>query len=411
MATTSPTTAKPGDRFERLLSTRGRLSRPAGGGGAARGDGQPLYEFAGGRPDPASFPYAELVAATAEMMETEGAEALTYGEAQGYAGLRAWVCDLYRWLEGLDLDPAGVLITNGSGQGLALVLSALVDVGDAVICEAPTFLGTLGALRRHGAEVHGVPVDAAGIDTAAVRERLEALRREGRPCKLIYTMPTFHNPAGVTATLARRRELVALAREYDTLLLEDDAYGALRFEGEQLPSLYALDGSERVVRSGTMSKVLGAGLRLGWLCAPRELLPIFQGFNFGGGVNPFVSRVATYYMRENMIEHIETLRGVYRDKRDAMLRGLRDGLGDTDVAISQPAGGFFLWLTLPEHADPDRVARLAAEARVHYLPGQAFFPDGGGKEFIRLAFSYESPERCYEGAKALGAAIREACAG
>lgn len=409
MATTSPTTAKPGDRFERLLSTRGRLSRPAGGGGPARGDAKPMYEFAGGRPDPASFPYAELVAATAEMMETEGAEALTYGEAQGYPGLRAWVGDLYRWLEGLEIDPANILITNGSGQGLALVLSALVDVGDAVICEAPTFLGTLGAMRRHGAEIHGVPVDDEGIVTSSVRERLEALRREGRACKLIYTMPTFHNPAGVTATLARRRELIDLAREYDTLLLEDDAYGALRFAGEQVPSLYALDGGERVVRSGTISKVLGAGLRLGWLIAPRELIPIFQGFNFGGGVNPFVSRVATYYMRENMVEHIETLRDVYRDKRDAMLRGLREGLDGVDVAISQPEGGFFLWLTLPENVDPGRVAELAAKAHVHYLPGPAFYPGGEGKEFIRLAYSYESPERCYEGAKALGAAIRQAC--
>jgi 2-aminoadipate transaminase len=278
-----------------------------------------------------------------------------------------------------------------------------------VICEAPTFLGTLGAMRRHGTEIHGVPVDDEGIVTGAVRERLAALRREGRPCKLIYTMPTFHNPAGVTATLARRRELIDLAREYDTLLLEDDAYGALRFAGEQVPSLYALDGGERVVRSGTISKVLGAGLRLGWLVAPRELIPIFQGFNFGGGVNPFVSRVATYYMRENMVEHIETLRDVYRDKRDAMLRGLREGLGGADVAIREPEGGFFLWLALPESADPGRVAQLAAKAHVHYLPGPAFYPDGGGKEFIRLAFSYESPERCYEGAKALGAAIRQAC--
>src|SRR5207244_2206126 len=155
-------------------------------------------------------------------------------------------------------------------------------------------------------------------------------------CKLIYTIVNFQNPAGPTQSLRRRRELVALAQEFGTIILEDDAYGELRFEGEQHPSLYALDDSGSVVRSGTLSKILGAGVRLGWLCAPKEMIPVFQGFNFGGGVNPYVSRVATCYMRDNLVPHVNRLVDIYRLKRDAMLKGLWEGLEGTDVEISKP---------------------------------------------------------------------------
>jgi 2-aminoadipate transaminase len=405
-------TTTSGTRFEQLLSSRAALGRPgtrAGGPPAPSGQG-PIYEFGGGRPDPASFPYQGIVAATAEMMEVEGADALTYGDPQGYAGLRDFVCRKYERFEGLNLDPEGVLITNGSGHAISLVISAFVDVGDPVICEAPTFLGTLNTLRRHGAEVLDAPIDGEGIVTGAVRERLDGLRERGRRCKLIYTMPNFHNPGGPTMSLARRRELLALAREYETPILEDDAYGELRFEGEALPSLYALDEQGGVIRTGTLSKILGAGMRLGWLVAPRELMPVFQGFNFGGGVNPFASRVATYYMREYLEEHVAHLVEVYREKRDAMVRGLEEGLAGVAAEISKPEGGFFLWLKLPPGADRAQVAQRAAESRVQYVPGTACFANGGGEEFIRLAYSYESPERCYEGARLLGEAIRGATA-
>jgi 2-aminoadipate transaminase len=401
--TTEPT----GARFRQLLSTRATLGPQGAMGPPPRPAGQrPIYEFGGGRPDPASFPYQELVSATAEMMEVEGAEALTYGDAQGYAGLRELVARKYELFEGLQVSPENILISNGSGHAISLVISAFIDIGDPVICEAPTFMGTLNTLRRHGAEVHEVPLDDEGIVTEAVRERLEALRGEGRPCKLIYTMPTFHNPAGPTMSLRRRRELVALAGEYGTLILEDDAYGDLRFEGEALPSLYALDESGGTVRTGTLSKILGAGMRLGWACASRELIQALQSFNFGGGVSPFSSRVATYYMRENMREHVALLVDVYREKRDTMLRGLREGLDGTEIEINHPEGGFFLWLKLPAGADPAQVRQLANESGVQYVPGTACFAKGGGADYIRLAFSYEPAERCYEGAKLLGQAIR-----
>jgi len=392
------------DPFESLLSRRARI-----GWGVSVATPRPsmsaLYEFGGGYPDPASFPYDGMVEATARMVKAEGAAAMTYGEPQGYRGLRELICTKYERFESFKTEPENIIVANGSGHALALAFSAFVDPGDVVICEAPTFSGSLNTIRRHGPEILDVPVDDEGIVTAAVRERLVGLRRQGRQCKLIYTIVNFQNPAGPSQSLRRRHELIELAHEFDTMILEDDAYGELRFEGETLPPLYALDRGGRVIRAGTLSKILGAGVRIGWLCAPRELIPAFQGFLFGGGVNPFMSRVATYYLRDHLVEHVERLIEVYRAKRDAMLRGLAEGLGGTDYVVSRPEGGFFLWMRLPAGTDTKRLADLAVDARVQYTPGPAFFANGGGEDFIRLAFSYESPEKCYEGARLIARAI------
>ena len=162
-----------------------------------------------------------------------------------------------------------------------------------------------------------------------------------------------------------------------------------------------------MIRAGTVSKILGAGFRLGWLCADPAMIPIFQSFLFGGGVNPFASRVATYYLRDHMAEHVALLVNVYRAKRDAMLKGLWEVLGGTEVEISKPEGGFFIWIKLPAGTDPARLAERAMRARVQYTPGTSFFVNGGGSEFIRLAYSFEPPERCYDGARILAEGIRD----
>ena len=390
--------------FERLLSLRARI-----GWGAPVGTQRPtsnaLYEFGGGFPDPESFPYEGMIEATKQMMKEEGAAAMTYGEPLGYKGLRELACHKYELFEGLKVSPDSIIVANGSGHALALAFSAFLDPGDAMISEVPAFSGTLVTLRRHGPRILDVPIDDEGIVTGAVRERLQQLRREGTPCKLIYTIVNFQNPAGPTQSLRRRHELLELAQEFDTLILEDDAYGELRFEGEMLPSLYALDKHQRVIRAGTLSKILGAGVRLGWLLAPKPMIPAFQGFLFGGGVNPYVSRVATYFMRDHMAGHVARLVEVYRAKRDAMLKGLWELLGDTDVKISKPEGGFFIWIKLPTGTDTAKLLDLAVAARVQYTPGANFYPHGGGEDHIRLAFSYEPPEKNYEGARAIARAI------
>jgi 2-aminoadipate transaminase len=390
--------------FVDLLSTRGRI----GWGGPVatqRPPMNPTYEFGGGFPDPVSFPYEGMIEATARMMAVEGAAAMTYGDPQGYRALRELICEKYERFESFSTSPDNIIVANGSGHALSLAFSAFIDPGDVIISESPTFSGSLHTMRRHGPEIQVVPVDDEGLVTDALRERLHALRAQGRRCKLIYTIVNFQNPAGPSQSLRRRHALLELANEFDTLILEDDAYGELRFEGETLPPLYALDRNARVIRAGTLSKILGAGVRLGWLCAPKEMIPAFQGFLFGGGVNPFMSRVATYYLRDHLTEHVKRLIDIYRGKRDGMLRGLDETLAGTDAVISRPEGGFFVWIRLPSGTDPKRLQELAVEARAQYTPGPAFFPEGGGQEYIRLAFSYESAEKCYEGARVIGRAI------
>lgn len=392
--------------FEDLLSVRARLGR--GAPAPARPVASPRYDFGGGYADPGSFPYDALAEATRHMLQEDGAAALNYGDPQGYRGLRELVCHKYAVFEGLKVAPENIQITNGSSHALSLAFGALVDPGDAVLSEAPTFSGTVRNLLRHGPEVLDVPVDAEGMVIAVAREHLERLRRQGRRCKLIYTIVNFQNPAGPDLSLRRRQELVDLAEEYGTLLLEDDAYGELRFEGEPKPSLYALDRRGRTLRAGTLSKILGPGVRLGWICAPGPMIPVLQSFNFGGGVSPFTSRVATWYMRDHMEAHVGRLVGIYREKRDAMLRGLEEGLGGTDAEISRPQGGFFVWIRLPRGTDPARLMELAVQADISFTPGTAFFPNGGGQEFIRLAYSLPPVQTCYEGARVLARVILEA---
>ena len=401
----------PSTRWDDLLSSRAQIgwTGPNAGGGP-RILTESLYEFGGGLPDPASFPHADMLAATARMLKEEGDAAMTYGEAQGYLGLRELICHKYDLFEGLKVGPENILMANGSGNALSLAFSTFVDIGDPIITEAPTFSGTLNTMRRHGAELHGVPVDDDGIVTSIVREKLEALRAAGKRCKLIYTIVNFQNPSGPTMSLERRKELVALAAEFDTLILEDDAYGELRFEGHALPSLYALDPNGRTIRAGTLSKILGAGVRLGWLCAPAEMIPALQCFLFGGGVNPYMSRVATYFLRDHMEKHVQLLIGIYRDKRDAMVRGLREQLDGTDAVISIPEGGFFIWIKLPTGTDTTELAKWASEASVEWRSGTGFMPNGGGQEFARLAYSYESVEKCYAGGLAFAKSIRSAMA-
>ncbi|HEY4122335.1 MAG TPA: PLP-dependent aminotransferase family protein [Byssovorax sp.] len=377
--------------------------------GGARRTGERLdYAFAGGDPDPASFPRAALAESAARALAEDGERALAYGEPQGALALRELVCDNYQRFEGLSVSPDRVQIANGSIHAIALALGAFLDPGDAVVCESPTFPGALNVMRRHTSRVVGAPIDDDGIVPEALRERLAALRGEGVRCKLVYTIPNFQNPSGVTQSRARREALVEIADEFDLLLLEDDAYGELRFEGEALPSLLSLDTRGRVLRTGTLSKILAPGLRIGWIVAPADLVRALSLYNFGGGVNPFGSLVATRYLREHLVAHVAELVEVYRARRDAMLRGLGEGLVGTGAHVSRPAGGFFAWVTLPPGVDMARLSELAADASVAFQPGKGFFVEAGGERCARLAYSQEPPERCYEGARLFASAVRAA---
>lgn len=395
--------------YDALLSRRAQIAQPAPRFGARVGVATaPRYLFAGGFPDPGSFPLQGLLDATREMLQREGKEAMTYGAPLGYQGLRELVCEKTKHYDGFTISPDNVLITNGSSHALALCADAFVDIGDPVIVEAPTFSGTLGNFRRYGPELIGVPLDGEGIRTDVLEERLQGLERQGRRAKFIYTIVNFQNPAGPTQSLRRRRELLDLAEKYDTLVVEDDAYGELRYEGEPITSLFGLDQNGRVLRTGTLSKILGAGVRLGWAIAPKELIPRLAAFKTDGGTNPYMSRLATTYMREHMYDHVEELKRIYKQKRDLMLDRLRQGLGD-HAEISHPEGGFFIWIRLPEGTDPEKLWNLATERGIGYVPGFQFFPDAaGGHDHIRLAFSYAELEDIRVGTDRLVEAIHEA---
>jgi 2-aminoadipate transaminase len=396
--------------YASLLSQRARLEAPPSPlpARAGRNVASPRYMFAGGFPDPDSFPFDGLVEATRQALAQEGRDALTYGDALGYRGLRELVVEKTRHYEEYETTLDNVLITNGSSHALALAAELLVDLGDPIIVEAPTFSGTLNNFRRLGPEIIGVPLDAEGIRTDVVEDKLKELARQGRRAKLIYTIVNFQNPAGMTQSLRRRTELLDLADKYDTMIVEDDAYGELRFDGDKVRALFGLDQNGRVLHSGTLSKILGAGVRLGWLLAPKDLVPKLAALKNDGGTNPYVSRVATYYMRDHMYEHVEELRQIYHRKRDAMLERLYAGLGNT-AEISRPEGGFFIWIRLPEGTDPKKLVEVAAERRIAYAPGPSFFPNPiDGYHYIRLAYSFATLEAIREGTDQVCEAIKAA---
>ncbi len=393
--------------YDTMLSRRATVEVPGPRRGARREAATPfLYLFGGGFPDPESYPFKELVVVTEQMLQAEGRDAMNYGAPAGYQGLRELVCEKSARYQGFEPSPDDVVIANGSTHGIALAAELLVDPGDPIIVEAPTFSGTLYTLRRFSPELIGVSLDQEGVRTDEVEEKLKELARQGRKAKLIYTIVNFQNPAGMTQSRRRRTELLDLAEKYDTMILEDDAYGELRFYGEPVRSLYGLDTNGRVIHSGTMSKILGPGVRLGWIVTPPELVAPIVAMKSDGGTNPYMSRLATYYMRDHMVAHVDVLRGIYKQKSDLMVERLRAGLGERGE-FSLPEGGFFIWVHLPDGTDQRKLMELATERRINIVPGQSFFADGtSGSDYIRLAYSFASLDQIRVGTDLLCEAIK-----
>jgi 2-aminoadipate transaminase len=370
------------------------------------------YNMGGGQPDPATLPREELADLAGELLASEdGAAALSYGEAAGYAGLRATLADKLRRWEGIEASPDEVLVTNGSNHGLAVTAMLFVNPGDTVIVEAPTFMGGLRPFRQLRARIEMVALDDDGLDTEALEQLLRRLNDEGAPAKLVYTIPNFHNPAGVSMPLERRRRLASLAETHNFVILEDDAYGELRFAGEPIPSIYSIARRGRVVRAATLSKILAAGLRVGYLTAPKEVIGRMSSLKLDGGHSPFTARLADLYLKKRHDQHVALLRDVYRRKRDALVRGIERGFSDAPAlkpTYRLPDGGFFLWLRLPAGIDGQRVAQEAGDRGVAYVPGPMFFADGSGSEYIRLAWSMLSEEDLEEAGGLLSQAVKAA---
>jgi 2-aminoadipate transaminase len=386
-----------------LFTAQARELAPPMYGPPTQAEGVPLISLAYGLADPALFPTEELVEATAGILAADADAALNYGP--NAPQLIALVAERLR-REGVPAREEQTMLAYGSSQILGLLPQLLIEPGDSVIIEAPTFLGAVNRFQRAGARIVGVPVDDGGMDVDALEQRLRALRREGVRPKFIYTIPTFQNPTGATLSLERRRRLVALAAEHGVLIVEDDAYVDLRFRGEPLPPMAALDGGDWVLRVGTFSKILAPGLRMGFAHGPKALVDRLLMFKVEGGSGPFVTHLVARFAAAGRLDaHIAALRAHYAAKCDLMAAALRARLPDASFAT--PDGGFFIWLRLPDGVRASALAPVALRHGVEFLAGPRCFADGSGDDQIRLAFSWEPAARIEAAVARLGAAVDE----
>jgi len=367
-----------------------------------------IISFAGGLPDPGIFPVEELKQITLDILDAQPQLALQYGPTEGDARLKD---ELIKWMakDGITVGRDQILITMGSQQGLDLAGRVFLDPGDAVIVELPSYMAGLQVFRSYRAEMIGVPQDDAGMRTDLLEQTLASLRREGRRPKLIYVVPDFQNPSGVTMTVERRRTLLELARAYGSLVVEDNPYRELRFEGKSAPPLMSLDREGRVIYLSTFSKTLAPGLRIAWMAASEELIRRFVTAKQGVDLCcPSLTQAiaAEYCARGHIYDHLPRITSLYRKKRDVMLRALEREM-PAGVEWTKPEGGLFLWVRLPEGMDTEQLLRLAVEdAGVAYVVGSGFHADGGGKNAMRLNFSFPSEAHIEEGIKRLATVVK-----
>jgi len=359
------------------------------------------YDFAVAYPDPASLPIDGLVESLKSALEAEGRDLAVYPHPQGYPPLREFVARKLAKERNIRVSPDDIILGDGSGQPIHMVIEALIDPGDIVLTEDFVYSGTLATLRRFGAEVHGVACDGDGMDSDALESAIQAAISRGRRPKLIYTIPSFQNPQGWVMTLERRQAMVALSQRYGIPILEDDCYVDLRFEGSPVASIHSLDDTGRVMYVGSFSKIIAPGMRLGYLTAPPEVLDRAAAVKSGGGVNQFAALAVHRYATGALDDHVEEINDIFRTKRDAMLAALGENFGSA-ATWSHPAGGLFIWLQMQEGADLVEARNRALDADVGYQPGPLFAPDGvSGKNYARLCFGYNTPDEIREGIASL----------
>ena len=371
-----------------------------------------IISFAGGLPAPSVFPVEEFKKAAIEVLDFSGSTALQYGSTEGFEPLRQWIVE-YSAQAGININANNVMISSGSQQGLDLIGRVFINPGDRILVEAPTYLGALQAWNAYQAEYISVDSDEHGMKIDA----LEAALRAGP--KFIYVLPNFQNPTGRTMSLERRKQLVNLAQHYGVPIVEDDPYGQLRFEGDHLPSVLGLDSAcldvvcrspyaGNVIYLSTFSKILAPGLRLAWVIAPENVISALVKAKQGADLNTAkFTQMTTHEVCKNgfIDQHINVIRKVYLERRNTMLKCLDEHM-PPGVQWNKPEGGLFLWVTLPEHMNATDLLQEALKEKVAFIPGEPFFPSGGGKNNMRLNFSFSSPDQINEGIARLGRVIK-----
>jgi 2-aminoadipate transaminase len=395
------------ERYAGLFAERTRVMRSSAMRDLMAITARPeVISLAGGLPDTSTFPPQTFAAQMTRIAQESAAEALQYGPTEGFRETVDCIVEVMG-AEGMLPDPDDVIVTTGGQQAIDLLCKALVDPGDAVICEAPTYPGAIPVFCSYQAETIQIECDAEGMRIEELEDTLERLEMEGRRPKFIYSVPTFQNPAGVTMSLQRRRRLVELARQRELLVVEDNPYGLLRFGGEALPPLYQLDGGDFVLYVGTFSKILSPGIRLGWAVAPP---PVMEKVVLGKQASDLCTSTLTqYFVREyfgegRWREYIESLTDLYRSRRDAMVEALGRYF-PPQATWTEPEGGLFIWATLPPYIDTSDLLARALREDVAFVPGQAAYVDGRGRNSMRLNFSAGDEDEIREGIRRIGKAI------
>ncbi|MFC1898585.1 PLP-dependent aminotransferase family protein [Candidatus Cloacimonadota bacterium] len=367
-----------------------------------------IISFAGGLPSPDTFPKEELIGIVEEVIREDGDHALQYGTTEGDDKLREFIAKNYND-EGFKITKDNILITTASQQGLDLLAKVFIDRGDKVMVGLPSYLGGLGAFNAYGADMVGIEFDEHGMRSDKLEEHLAVLKAKGEKPKFIYIIPDFQNPAGITMPVSRRKEIIKIAKEYDVLIVEDSPYKQIRFEGEDQTSLYALDGEGHVINLGTFSKIFVPGFRIGWVIADVEILDKFIIAKQSTDLctSPFVQKIAAKYIEKGLFaENLKRTIQSYKEKKEVMMNAFEKYMPE-GVTWTNPEGGLFLFVTLPDYMDTEDLFIKAIKKKVAFVIGSVFHCDGSGKNTMRINFSYVSKEKNLEGVKRLAQVIKD----
>lgn len=367
-----------------------------------------IISFGGGLPAPESFPIEQLKEITTEILDNDGPGSLQYGATEGIPELRQIMVDRYNE-QGIKVELKNLIITTSSQQGLDLLAKIFVNRGDKIICGLPSYLGGLGAFNTYGAEMVGIKFDEHGMRSDILEEKLEELKANGEKPKFIYIIPDFQNPAGITMPEFRRLEIIALAKKYDVLIVEDSPYREIRFEGKPQRTMYELDGSGQVILLGTFSKIFVPGFRIGWAVAHEEIIDkIVIAKQSTDLCTPTLNqKIAHKYIEKGYFDvNLKKIIAQYHEKRDNMLKAFHEFM-PAGVSWTKPEGGLFLFMTLPEYMDAEVLFKKAIENNVAFVLGSVFHCDGSGKNTMRINFSYMPMDKTTEGVKRLANAIKE----
>jgi 2-aminoadipate transaminase len=402
-------TARDIERYAGLFAARTRVMKSSAMRDMMAVTARPeVISLAGGLPDTSTFPPDTFAAITQRIATESCAKALQYGPTEGLPETKDCIAQVME-AEGMRADPEDIVVTTGGQQVIDLVVKTLVDPGDVIVAEAPTYPGAVPTFYSYQADVVQIEMDSCGMRMDLLEDTLDRLEREGRRPKFIYTVPTFQNPAGVTMSLERRHRLVEIANERELLVLEDNPYGMLRYEGEPLPPLRSLDGGVFVMYLGTFSKILSPGIRLGWVVAPP---PVLEKINLGKQAADLCTStlsqlmVQAYFEQSHWRDYVEALTELYRDRRDTMLDALAEFF-PAEAEWTRPQGGMFIWATLPDFIDTTDLLARALRENVAFVPGSGAYLDGRGRSSMRLNFSASDGDDIREGIRRIGEVIKE----